>query len=148
MAIIPNAARTHHLVVSYPARQEHPEGFHRLVGGSVELGETHSVAIAREVEEELGAALQDTTLIGVVESIFTDAGELGHEVVFVHVGRLDPEPAEGARLVEADGTVLSVTWRPFDDVTVPQPVYPAAVVPWLRPPTAALDLLPDGPSAA
>nr|WP_091739728.1 NUDIX domain-containing protein [Microbacterium azadirachtae] len=55
MLIAPSVDGDRHLVsVNAPSR-ENPLGYHRLIGGSVELGETHREAIIREVDEELGA---------------------------------------------------------------------------------------------
>ncbi|MCU1537692.1 MAG: hypothetical protein JWP82_2043 [Humibacillus sp.] len=70
--------------------------------------------------------------LGVVESIYAMGGQIGHEIVFVYTGRLDPEPArQGAILVEADGSRLPVVWRPVDDEQEPLPLYPSAVLPLL-----------------
>src|SRR5690606_3322932 len=102
--IAPNAEGTAHAVSLNAPTRENPGGFHRLIGGSVELGETHSEAIRREVEEELSATIADLRHLGVLENIFEMNGELGHEIVFVYSGRLDPEPpASGAALIESDG---------------------------------------------
>lgn len=57
------------------------------VGGRVELGETSSETIVREVREELSATVTDLTLLGVLENIFTFDGGDGHEILFVYDGR-------------------------------------------------------------
>lgn len=133
MLVAPNADRTAHAVSLNPPTEEHPDGYHRLVGGGVELGETHRDAIVREVQEELGATIHDLDLLGTVENIFRIDGELGHEVVFLYTGRLDPQPAAtGATLTESDGSVVPVVWRPYDDAAEPLPLFPAAIRPWLR----------------
>lgn len=133
MLIAPNADRSAHAVSRNPPTAENPDGYHRLVGGSVEFGETHRDAIRREVREELGAAIHELTFLAVVENIFRIDGEPGHEIVFVYTGRLDPAPAErGATLTEIDGTTSPVVWRPVDDATEPLPLYPSAVVPLVR----------------
>ncbi len=133
MLVAPNADGTAHAVSLNGPTTENAQGHHRLVGGSVELGETHHDAIVREVDEELGATIHDLTYLGTVENIFRIDGELGHEVVFVYAGRLDPLPAaSGAVLTESDGSVVPVVWRPVDDVDEPLPLYPAAVLPWVR----------------
>lgn len=103
--------------------------YHRLIGGTVELGETHIDAVRREVREELSATIHDLSYVAVVENIFRIDGEVGHEVVFVYTGRLDPEPVtEGATLTESDGTVVPVVWRSFDDDAEALPLYPAGVM--------------------
>jgi ADP-ribose pyrophosphatase YjhB (NUDIX family) len=116
MAYLPNAAGTHHAVL----RGHNPDGdrvFHRLIGGSVELGERAAEAVVREVAEELKATLVEPELLGVVENVFRFAGELGHEVVFVYAGRLaegDVVPPEGGWYDDL-GTPMWVEWRPVAD---------------------------------
>ncbi len=128
MLIAPDAEGTAHAVSVCPPTVENPLGYHRLIGGSVEPGETHRQAVVREVREELDATIRDLTYLDVVENIFTVDNHAGHEIVFVYTGRLDPEPPhEGAALRESDGTVLPVVWRPVDDAHEPLPLYPAAL---------------------
>lgn len=139
MLIAPNADRTAHAVTLLPPTDENPAGYHRLIGGSVELGERHRDALLREVREELDAGVRDLVLLGTVENIFTIDGELGHEIVFVYSGRLDPEPpAQGGSLRESDGSVVPVVWRPMLDADEELPVYPPG----------ALELLKSGSDAA
>jgi ADP-ribose pyrophosphatase YjhB (NUDIX family) len=113
MAYLPNAAGTHHAVLL----SEDPAGarrFHRLIGGSVELGARAADAVVREVAEELRATLVGARLLGVVENLFTFDGEPGHEVVFVYAGRLaegDVVPPEGAWYDDL-GVPMWVEWRP------------------------------------
>jgi ADP-ribose pyrophosphatase YjhB (NUDIX family) len=133
MLIAPNNDFSAHAVSVNPPTAENPGGYHRLIGGSVELGEPHRDAIAREVEEELGATIQDLVFLATVENICRIDGEMGHEIVFLYSGRLDPEPARvDASLTESDGSIVPVVWRPFDDAHESLPLYPAEVLPWLR----------------
>ena len=132
MIIAPNADLSAHAVIAFPPSRANPEGFHRLIGGSVEVGETGDDAIHREVDEEIGAVIHDLRRLAVVESIFRAESGVGHEVVFLFTGRLDPMPAAtGATMTEADGTVYPLVWRPFDQ-EVPPPLFPAATTDWLR----------------
>lgn len=132
MLIAPNDDGTAHAVSLNPPTVENPAGYHRLIGGSVELGETHRDAVVREVDEELGAGILDLTFVSAVESIFEIDGTLGHEVVFLYAGRLDPSPAPtGATLTEADGSVVPVVWRPVDDEHEPLPLFPASASAWV-----------------
>jgi ADP-ribose pyrophosphatase YjhB (NUDIX family) len=132
MAYLPNAAGTHHAVL----RGEDPDGdrvFHRLIGGSVELGERAVDAITREVAEELEATLLEPRLLGILENIFTFGGEPGHEIVFMYAGRLaegDVVPPEGGWYDDV-GNPMWVEWRP---------VHPS-------PSDEALPLYPDGAEA-
>lgn len=129
MLVAPNSDGTAHAVSLNAPTMENPIGYHRLIGGGVEHGETHSAAIRREVSEELSATIRDLRHLGVVENIFQIDGEIGHEIVFVYTGCLDPEPATtGATLTESDGSVVPVVWRSFDDGAGHLPVYPAGVM--------------------
>ena len=133
MLLAPNNDYTAHAVSLNPPTDENPNGYHRLIGGAVDLGETATDAIVREVGEELGAAIDDLAFMAAVENIFRFDGVLGHEIVFLYSGRLDPQPAStDATLTESDGSVVPVVWRPFDDADTTVPLYPAAVVPWVR----------------
>ncbi len=86
-----------------------------------------------EIEEELHATFRDLRFLAAVETIFHFNGALGHGIVFVDVGRLDPLPLlAGAALTETDGTVVPVVWRPFDDEHEPLPLYPGAAATWVR----------------
>lgn len=129
MLVAANAEGTAHAVSLNAPTVENPNGYHRLIGGGVELGETHRAAVQREVSEELAATIRDLRYLGVVENIFQIDGVAGHEIVFVYTGCLDPEPAaRGATLTESDGSVVPVVWRPFDDGAEKLPVYPAEVM--------------------
>jgi ADP-ribose pyrophosphatase YjhB (NUDIX family) len=133
MLIAPNDDLTRHAVTLNPPTHENPGGFHRLIGGGVDLGEHHRDAVVREVDEELGATIHDLAFLATVENIFRIDGVLGHEIVFVYAGRLEPQPAAtGATLTESDGSIVRVVWRPIDDVSESLPLYPAGVVPWVR----------------
>jgi len=135
MLIAPNADRTAHAVSLNRPTAEHPGGHHRLIGGSVELGETHREAIVREVDEELGARIEGLTYLGAVENIFRIDGVLGHEVVFLYSGQLDPSPpAQDAFLTECDGSIVPVVWRSLTGEEA-LPLFPAGAEAWLDPVT-------------
>ncbi len=123
----------YHAVTLNPPTDENPDGYHRLIGGSVELGETHHDAIVREVAEELGATILDLAFAATLENIFRIDGVLGHEIVFLYSGRLEPQPARrAATLTESDGSIVPVVWRPLDDADEYLPLYPADALPWIR----------------
>ncbi len=116
-----------HAVARLEPSRENPHGYHRLVGGGVEFGETSLEAVVREVREELGATLIDPALLGVLENHFELDGEPGHEVVFVYSGTLDPPetvPPEGGMFADNDQP-MPVEWRPIDDASVRIPLYPS-----------------------
>lgn len=160
MLVILDDTGTRHAVSLMPPTVENPRGYHRFVGGSVNLGETTEAAVRREVREELAAEVELLHYLGAVESIFRIHGELGHEVAFVYAGRIDPPvPREGGELVENDGERLPVMWRDLrrdagdrdagdpaergagdggeadglpGEVRTVLPLYPEAVLPLLR----------------
>ncbi|MEO7351399.1 MAG: NUDIX domain-containing protein [Marmoricola sp.] len=133
MLVAPNEDHTAHAVSLNRPTVENPDGYHRLVGGGVDVGETHRDAIVREVDEELGATIHDLAFLTTVENIFRIDGVLGHEIVFLYSGRLEPQPAVmDATLTESDGAIVSVVWRPFDDAGESLPLYPAGVASWIR----------------
>lgn len=67
------------------------EPFYRPLGGGVEFGERAATALRREIAEELGAAIDEPHLLGVLENLFEYAGRPRHEVVFVFDARFsDP----------------------------------------------------------
>ncbi|MBD0319319.1 MAG: NUDIX domain-containing protein [Gemmatimonadetes bacterium] len=63
------------------------ERFYRPLGGGVEFGERAAEALAREIAEELGGAIEDPRLLGVLENVFEYEGQSMHEIVFVFDAR-------------------------------------------------------------
>ena len=127
MVVLPSDDGTRHAVARFGPTLENPLGFHRLVGGGVEPGESARDGAIREVREELGADLVDVELLGVLESIFELDGQPGHDVVFVHTGRLDPAgviPPEGGTFAD-NGDPMPVEWRPVDDSDLVLPLHPS-----------------------
>ncbi len=131
MIIAPNSDLTAHAVSVNAPTAENPRGYHRLIGGGVELGESHHDAIVREVDEELGATVHDVDFLAALENIFRMNGAAGHEIVFLYSGRLDPFPAAAkASLTESDGSVVPVVWRALLGENEQLPLYPAAAEAW------------------
>lgn len=111
------------------------QDFHRLIGGGVDFGETAEQAVVREWQEELGAHLQDVRLLAWLENLFTFDGAPGHELLAVHVGRV-----EDAHVLERDdlgtipGTSSTAHWVPGDRLLHgPLPLYPTPVADLLQP---------------
>ncbi|MFZ4843314.1 NUDIX hydrolase [Mycetocola saprophilus] len=100
-------------------RREPEAGRWGLPGGKVDPGETVPAAIAREIAEELGITLGDTTLLCVVDQIDAEAGT--HWIAPVH---LAPTFTGTPHLVEPekhDG----LDWFPLD--ALPSPLTVATV---------------------
>ncbi|MGH1351526.1 MAG: NUDIX hydrolase [Methyloligellaceae bacterium] len=68
--------------------QKTGEKFYRLLGGSVEFGESAEQAVRREMIEEIQSEISNLTFLTVVENIFEFEGIPGHEVVFIYKGDL------------------------------------------------------------
>jgi ADP-ribose pyrophosphatase YjhB (NUDIX family) len=126
LAVLLNEARTHHAVIRFTDSTREPQHFHRLVGGSVELGERSVDAMVREIDEELGTTLREPRLLGVLENVFVFEGEAGHEIVFVYAGELaDPDviPPVGGWFQD-NGEPMFVEWRAVEDSGHEWPLYP------------------------
>lgn len=63
----------------------------RPLGGSVEFGERSAATVVRELREELGVEVREVRLLGVLENLFSLAGQPGHEIVFVYDARFVDE---------------------------------------------------------
>ncbi|MET4782178.1 NUDIX domain-containing protein [Glaciihabitans sp. UYNi722] len=126
MLVLLSDDRQSHAVIKFPSTLENPSGFHRLIGGSVELGETSLQAFKREIREEFGATVVHPELLGVVENIFTLDKEPGHEIVFIFGSRLaggEVIPPEGGMFSDNDEPMW-VEWRLIDDAETAIPLFP------------------------
>jgi 8-oxo-dGTP pyrophosphatase MutT (NUDIX family) len=107
------------------------ETFFRLLGGTVEFGETGANTLRRELREELAADADVGRLVATIENLFTYEGEAAHEICLVYECSLRDE-----RLYELDewdaheetasGVVTHpVSWREIDSFgTGPDILYP------------------------
>ena len=122
-AVLLDGSRSRHLVWVSRDETKQPATFHRLLGGHVEFGEHSADAVVREIAEELATDLAEVTLLGVIENVFTYAGNPGHEVVFVYAATVAAGvvPDEGGWF--DDGGPIRVEWRPVD-VQTDIPLYP------------------------
>jgi ADP-ribose pyrophosphatase YjhB (NUDIX family) len=103
---------------------------HRPPGGGIEFGEPSGDAVVRELAEEYDLAVIVGRKRGVLENIFTYAGQPGHEIVIVYDAELvDPADAEFDRLPCRDSANVVATWRSqtFDEI----PLYPDGLARWL-----------------
>ena len=64
------------------------ENFYRLLGGHINFFETAEAGVCREIQEELGSAIEDLKQLTILENIFTYQGIQQHEIVFLYSGNL------------------------------------------------------------
>jgi ADP-ribose pyrophosphatase YjhB (NUDIX family) len=106
-----------------------PGDFFRVLGGSINFGETAEQGVKREIMEELGSEISDLRLLDVVENIFTYAGEDQHEIAFLFKGVLERKELlnkDTFHVVEADYE-FDATWVPIEDLlSGDKPLYPSS----------------------
>ena len=96
------------------------ETFFRLLGGTVEFGETGAETLRRELREELGAEADVGRLIATIENLFTYEGRAAHEICLVYECRLRDERLYALDAWDSpeetpDGVVVHpVSWRAID----------------------------------
>lgn len=59
-------------------------GHYALIGGRVEIGESSTDTIKREIKEELGKDIKITGYISTIENFFEIKSSKYHEIMFVH----------------------------------------------------------------
>ena len=105
------------------------EHFLRPIGGEVEFGESSEAALIREVREELGLEIQNATLLGVLENVFSYDGQPGHEVVFVYDAHFADAAAYAREEIPLNEDVWDGVARWIDLATLPdEPLYPQGVL--------------------
>ena len=108
----------------------------RPLGGGVDFGETHHRAIQPEIMEELGLAITDINLIGVIENFFTFNNQAGHEIIFVYDAEFIDSSVylqDNFQGQESDGEFFNTRWLALDsiDANTP-PIYPAELIQLLK----------------
>ena len=101
--------------VSGPVKNDH---YYRPLGGTIEFGESSSIAAAREMAEELDTEVHNVRWLGVIENIFTVNGQLGHEIVMLYEADFVDETQYGRNPIwgqEDDGLPIKAVWKPMDD---------------------------------
>jgi len=93
------------------------ETFYRPLGGAIEFGEYSSVAVRREIKEELGAEICNLFFLGSIENIFSCNDIAGHEIVQVYEADfVDPKfyQMDSLEAYEDDGSELKVFWKEIE----------------------------------
>ena len=110
--------------------------FYRPLGGRVEFGERATIALSREIAEELGGTIEDLHLLGVLENLFEYAGSPQHEIVFVFDARFsDPSWYSRAELpvTEAGTGWEAARWISIQALSSgPERLVPEGLLPLLR----------------
>jgi len=103
------------------------ELFHRPLGGHVEFGEYARDTVRREFREEIGQALAEVRLAGVLENIFLWGGATQHEIIFIFTAAFADEAAYeiAEQAIADDHGRARVIWR-MPEAASP-PLYPAGV---------------------
>lgn len=111
--------------------------FYRAIGGHIDFGERAAQTVAREWREEYGLTLADVRPLGVLENLFTYAGQPGHEIVLAFEARVveaevyERDEFEG---MDPDGRRHEAVWVALDDLAIgPIPLSPAGLLELLTP---------------
>ncbi len=84
------------------------------LAGGIEFGETGAEAIARELQEEIGATVTRADYLGTIEDIFDWDGQKRHELYLLYdvdIAERAVYEAEEVPVVEPDGTSYVARWR-------------------------------------
>jgi ADP-ribose pyrophosphatase YjhB (NUDIX family) len=106
----------------------------RPLGGAVEFGERAADAVKREFIEELAQPIRDLRPLCVLENLFVDDDQPGHEIVYVFDADFEDAAAYDVQQFEfADGTAnLVAKWvdlRLFREGRFP--LFPDSLLDWL-----------------
>lgn len=113
-----------HVLCQADSRQD----FSFLPGGRAELGETASVTLLREMQEELGVIMKIERFLYVVENFFTDPNDTWHELglYFLMTAPKDSylnKSLETIKRVDEVGNHLRSDWLPIAQLET-FPLYP------------------------
>lgn len=94
------------------------QDFYRVLGGSLDFGETSEQGVRREIREELGCEIENLKFLTVIENIFTFEGMNGHEITFMFRGAASDKTLTSknpVHIVERDYE-FDAYWVPLSDV--------------------------------
>lgn len=98
---------------------KNPYDFHRLVGGTIEFGETAKEAFHREILEELGTEIENVKQIDVLENIFEYEDRKGHQIVFLFTADFvnkDLYNQDQIQIIEQDYDGAIAEWVSVEEV--------------------------------
>ncbi len=65
--------------------------YYFLPGGHIEFGESTETALIREMQEETGTGISSLKFVGIFQNMFTQDGELHHEVNMLYSAKINTE---------------------------------------------------------
>lgn len=125
-----------------PVKQQR---FYRPLGGEIEFGERSEDAARREIREEIGAEIDELSLLQVTENIFTYLGSEGHELIWSFEARFADPAYYDMPVVPCDesGANFEAHWVPL--ATFHQPDAPLLFPDGLLEALASAASKPDEP---
>ncbi len=99
--------------------------------GGIEFGETGAAAVARELQEEIGATATGIDYLGLLEDIFDWNGQKRHEVYLCYRVDLADRAiydADEVKVVEDDGTSYPARWRALSDFSASARLVPEGLL--------------------
>ena len=89
--------------------------FYRPLGGSIEFGEYGHQTLARELQEEIGAEVENVRYLGLNENLFcSPSGQRAHEIVLVYEADLVDKALyekDEMLVVEDTGATFKAFWK-------------------------------------
>jgi 8-oxo-dGTP pyrophosphatase MutT (NUDIX family) len=95
------------------------QDFYRVLGGSLNFGETSEQGVKREIKEEIGCNIENLEFVDIVESIFTYNGKKGHQIMFLYRGDLSDENIYKKNIihvVDPEGYEFDAEWVFIKDI--------------------------------
>jgi uncharacterized protein (DUF1330 family)/ADP-ribose pyrophosphatase YjhB (NUDIX family) len=99
--------------------------------GGIEFGEAGAEAVARELQEEIGATATRIDHLGAIEDVYEWGGQQRHELYLVYevdVAEREIYEADEVAVVEPDGRRYVARWRPLDDFRGKQRLVPEGLL--------------------
>jgi ADP-ribose pyrophosphatase YjhB (NUDIX family) len=109
--------------------------YYRPLGGTIEFGERGEEAVRREFREEITADLLQVRYVGMLENIYVNEGQRGHEIVLVYDGRLSDTDVYKKEVIRGDelGSPFKAVWKRLDEFGPGKPpVYPDGLLELLK----------------